>query len=214
MTLRVEAKSSLAQYEVEMKFLNLNVDDMFRYNKTHQLEEIFRDNLWKESTEIYITKVVSSLDVGGRLPLNPKEKEGVVVRIGGINAFSRDLEDLEREVQPLRNRLPCPRDYKRTSVERLFRSKHFVADWCSFRLISKKDHSDRGTSHGWSDHPYSSISLTSDVFNPQSINLSRRDFAFDFVVSIIIPTTIVGVLSTALTCIMCCNRDGKEKKGD
>ncbi|XP_054722017.1 epsilon-sarcoglycan-like [Uloborus diversus] len=214
MKLEVEPRSSVAQYEVEMKFLNLNVDDMFRSDRLNRLVEVFKGNLWKDSSEIYITKVVSSLDVGGRLPLNPNEKEGVVVRIGGIYVFSRDLEDLEREVQPLRNRSPCPRDYKRTSVERLFRSRNFVADWCSFRLLSGLNQGKSESSHGWSDNPYSSISLTSDDYAPPYSSLPRRDFVFDFVVSIVIPSAIVGILSSALTCIMCCSRDRVEKKGD
>lgn len=59
-----------------MKFLNLNVEDMFRSDRLQKLVELFKSELWKESKEIYVTKVVSSLDVGGRLPLNPHEKEG------------------------------------------------------------------------------------------------------------------------------------------
>ncbi|GFU58455.1 epsilon-sarcoglycan [Nephila pilipes] len=210
----VKPRERVFQYEVEMKFLNLNVDDMFKSGRLSRLIEVFQSSLWKSNDDIYVTKVVSSLDVGGRLPLNPNMKEGVVVRIGGMSSFSRDLEDLEREVQPLKNRVPCPRDYKRTSVEHLFRSRNFVADWCSFRLISDKHQRNAGSSDGWSDHPYSSISLTSDEYNPQVSKLPRRDFAIDFIISIIVPTTIVGVLSTILTCLICCNREGIEKNND
>lgn len=59
-----------------MKFLNLNVEDMFRSDRLKRLVEVFKSDLWKDNEEIYVTKVVSSLDVGGRLPLNPNEKEG------------------------------------------------------------------------------------------------------------------------------------------
>lgn len=59
-----------------MKFLNLNVEDMFKSDRLKRLVEVFRSDLWKGNEEIYVTKVVSSLDVGGRLPLNPNEKEG------------------------------------------------------------------------------------------------------------------------------------------
>ncbi|XP_055925460.1 epsilon-sarcoglycan-like isoform X1 [Argiope bruennichi] len=212
--LSVQPREKIFQYEVEMKFVNLNVDDMFRSGRLNRLVEVFKTSLWKESDDIYITKVVSSLDVGGRLPLNPRMKEGVVVRIGGTSPFSRDLEDLDREVIPLRNRSPCPPDYKRTSVEHLFRSRNFIADWCSFRLHSEKHQRNVGSSDGWSDHPYSSIPLTSDEYSPQISDLPRRDLLIDFIVSIIIPTTIVGVVSLILTCIVCCNKDGLDKAND
>ncbi|XP_071044084.1 epsilon-sarcoglycan isoform X2 [Parasteatoda tepidariorum] len=209
--LKVENRSSVSEYEVEMKFLNLNVEDMFSSDRLKRLIEIFHSNLWKGSGDIYVTKVVSSLDVGGRLPLNPNMKEGVVVRIGGSLTFSRDLLDLEREVQPLRNRQPCPRDYKRTSVEHLFRSRNFVTDWCSFRLLFQKQERNAGSSY---DNTHFSTAITSDEFHPESIELPRRDFALDFIVSIIIPTAIVAIISTALTCIMCCNKEGIDQKCD
>lgn len=214
LNLKIESRQNLAQHEVEMKFLNVNVEDMFRSDKLQRLIELFKSDLWRESKEIYVTKVVSSLDVGGRLPLNPREKEGVVVRVGGPYAFSQDLEDLDREVTPLRNRSPCPRNYKKTSVERLFRSRSLVTDWCSFRLVSQGNLGSPESSNEHSEHSFSSVSLMSEDFSPQSNNFPRRDFVFDFIVSIIIPSAIVGILSTSLTCIMCCSRDRVEKKGD
>ena len=33
----------------------------------------------------------------------------------------------------------CPRDFKRTSVERHFREKGFAVDWCAFRLLNVDD---------------------------------------------------------------------------
>jgi len=49
---------------------------MFENNRLSDVLDIFKDKLWKESEVIYITKVASPLDVGGRLPLDPREKEG------------------------------------------------------------------------------------------------------------------------------------------
>ena len=50
--------------------------------------------------------------------------------------FSQDLLDLERETTPLRVLPSCPRNFKRTSVERYFREKGFAIDWCAFRLMT------------------------------------------------------------------------------
>lgn len=212
MKLNVQRRKSQAQYEVEMKFLNLNVEDMFQGDRLSRLVELFRSDLWEESDVTYVTMVVSSLDVGGRLPLNPKEKEGVVVRVGGNADFSRKLQDLERQVQPLRNRMPCPRDYKKTFVEYMFRRRNFISDWCSFRLVTEEKRSPAESSRGLSDPAYSSILLTSDDFKPQSVNLPRRDFLFDFIVSIVVPCSIVTVISMVLTCVVCCNREGMVKR--
>jgi hypothetical protein len=49
---------------------------MFENNRLNDVLDIFKDKLWKESEVIYITKIASPLDVGGRLPLDPREKEG------------------------------------------------------------------------------------------------------------------------------------------
>lgn len=50
--------------------------------------------------------------------------------------FSQELNELQEEVKPLWKLPFCPRDFKRTSVERLFREAEFALDWCSFRLVS------------------------------------------------------------------------------
>ena len=47
----------------------------------------------------------------------------------------KDLLLLDRETSPLRVRPSCPRNFKRTSVERYFREKGFAIDWCAFRLL-------------------------------------------------------------------------------
>lgn len=60
----------------------------------------------------------------------------VVIRLGSSMPFSQELNELQEEVKPLWKLRSCPRDFKRTSVERLFREARFALDWCSFRLVS------------------------------------------------------------------------------
>lgn len=60
----------------------------------------------------------------------------VVVRLGSTSPFSQELNELQEEVKPLWKMPSCPRDFKRTSVEILFREAEFRLDWCSFRLVS------------------------------------------------------------------------------
>jgi len=41
---------------------------------------------------------------------------------------------LQKEVLPLSKLKPCPRNLKRTSVEKYFRNEGMLVDWCSFKL--------------------------------------------------------------------------------
>lgn len=69
---------------------------------------------------------------------SPSLRCSVIVRIGSTGPFSPALLELEREVNVLKNRNPCPKRYKQTSKENLFlrTMKHeFNNDWCSFNLI-------------------------------------------------------------------------------
>jgi hypothetical protein len=59
----------------------------------------------------------------------------VFLTLGSNAEFSEVLRELEREVSPLWPLRQCPRDFKKTSSERYFRSKGFLVDWCSFKLV-------------------------------------------------------------------------------
>lgn len=61
----------------------------------------------------------------------------VVLRLGSKAPFSDELGKLQDEVRPLLKVSPCPRDFKRTTVERYFREAGFALDWCSFSLVSR-----------------------------------------------------------------------------
>lgn len=70
--------SGEAKFQAEMKLLNMNVEDLFEGSRLRQIEDIFKDHLWKKSESVYVTMVASAVDVGGRKPLNPRDKEGLV----------------------------------------------------------------------------------------------------------------------------------------
>ncbi|XP_066589047.1 alpha-sarcoglycan-like isoform X3 [Prorops nasuta] len=135
----VKEKENLTKFEVQIKIDYLNVEDMFDWNRTESLIDIFKRELWKEASDLYVTFLASATDLGARLPLKPSEAEGVVVKLGSSVAFSTELNELQTEVKPLWKLTYCPRGVKRTTVERLFRSAGFVLDWCSFRLLNVTD---------------------------------------------------------------------------
>lgn len=63
-------------YEAELKFSNKNVPDLFRGNTTQEVLQIFRERLWRDSSDVYVTRIAAPIDVGGRLPVDPRDKEG------------------------------------------------------------------------------------------------------------------------------------------
>ncbi|XP_026814739.1 epsilon-sarcoglycan [Rhopalosiphum maidis] len=134
--LNIFEKSEYATNEVRFKINNLNVEDMFNEERIPYLLDIFRQYLWVGSKQnLYVTFLASASDLGQRLPLDPNDTEGVVVNLGSSSNFSTILYDLEKEISPLQKMNKCPKDFKRTSVERYFRANGFNLDWCSFKLV-------------------------------------------------------------------------------
>lgn len=60
----------------------------------------------------------------------------MVLKLGSGATFSSGLLALQQEVGPLYSIPNCPRDFIRTSVERVFRDRGFLVDWCKFLLVS------------------------------------------------------------------------------
>ena len=129
-------QSSTPFNNVKLKIDNLNIEDIFDAHRIKALKDLFKEKLWPDSEpDLHMTMIYSSLEVGYRRPLQPSEKDGVVLQLGSQANFSKALLDLDRETVPLRNFPSCPRNFKRTSVERYFRDKGFAIDWCAFRLM-------------------------------------------------------------------------------
>eukprot|EP00092_Neocalanus_flemingeri_P008945 GFUD01009623.1.p1 GENE.GFUD01009623.1~~GFUD01009623.1.p1 ORF type:complete len:506 (-),score=92.78 GFUD01009623.1:448-1965(-) len=138
LNIHVENDPSPPQSEVQLKIDNLNIEDIFDRHRTERLKEIFKQRFWLESFEdIHLTFADSAIELGGRRPLKPTHKDGVVVHLGSRSNFSEPLLALDSETQPLRNHETC--SYKRISVERYFRQAGFAIDWCSFRLLKQRD---------------------------------------------------------------------------
>lgn len=103
MMLQVQpCRKPAANFEVEMKFMNYNVEDIFGRDILQKLETVmqvciaslpegeavlimnmeklcppfFQQTLWNSNHRVYASKVASVLDVGGRKPIDPRDKEG------------------------------------------------------------------------------------------------------------------------------------------
>lgn len=127
------------EYLMEMKIDNVNIRDLCVSRRMNNLTNILAEHLgWRQKTSsrpvpIYMA---SAVEVGAnRVPLRPNEAEGVVINFASDKDFSPALKKLQVEISPLLKLRPCPRDMKRTSVEKYFRQWNFLVDWCSFRLV-------------------------------------------------------------------------------
>ncbi|KAF7382697.1 hypothetical protein HZH66_013099 [Vespula vulgaris] len=211
--INVLEKQNLTRYEVNLKIDNLNVEDTFGRNRTEKLLDVFRNKLWTTATDLYVTFLASAVELGARLPLKPGESEGVVMRLGSSVPFSQELIELQKEVKPLWKLLPsCPRDLKRTSVERLFREAGFLLDWCSFKLITS-DEQPGSSRHGPSMNivglPSSGISEHSEWQWARSTkaDIPTRSYFKEIVTTIFVPTILLLLLATSLSTALCLHRD-------
>lgn len=204
----IQEKLNPARYEVHMKIDNLNVQDMFEVERMEALKDIFRRHLWKDSEEdLYVTFLESAVEMGARKPLNPNEKEGVVVRLGSEVLYSSEMLELQEEVRPLYKLQSCPRDFKRTSVERLFRNAKFFLDWCSFRLI-QKDENNNSAMHKADNEKGESDYDAQDNWTPiVREEIPTRSYNKELVMTVAIPMVIMTVLVFALTFILCFEHD-------
>ena len=91
------------RYQVKLKIDNLNIEDVFDETRKGRLLSLFKTRFWTEAADdIHLSFADSALRVGGRRPLRPSSKDGVVVRLGSGHNFSSSLIDLDRETEPLR----------------------------------------------------------------------------------------------------------------
>ncbi|XP_020722497.1 epsilon-sarcoglycan isoform X3 [Bombus terrestris] len=218
--MNVLEKENLTKYEVHLKIDNLNVEDMFDRNRTEELLDIFRKRLWKNAMDLYVTFLASAVELGARLPLKPSEGEGVVIRLGSSMPFSQELNELQEEVKPLWKLPFCPRDFKRTSVERLFREAEFALDWCSFRLVEQEQQSlqhesaRRGPSMNVLDLPASGISEHTEWRWARSTkaNIPTRSYFEEIATTIFVPAILLLVLAALLSTVLCLDREKIEKR--
>ncbi|XP_066903971.1 epsilon-sarcoglycan isoform X2 [Halyomorpha halys] len=190
--LNVTEKQDIARYEVHLKVDNLNVQDLFDSHRLQKLLNIFMDVLWKSSKNyLYVTFLASAVKLGARLPLIPQEGEG--------EEFSEELMDLQEEVRPLLKFSSCPRDFKRTTVDRHFRSQGFLLDWCSFRLV--KLESESGNAHY--KEAEADIMGGSGWKLPDKYNLPTRDYVSEMLMTIIVPAATLVILWLFLSFVLC-----------
>ncbi|XP_049824215.1 epsilon-sarcoglycan isoform X2 [Aethina tumida] len=206
--INIADKLNPALFEVHLKIDNVNVVDMFDPERMEALKDIFRKILWKDSgSDLYVTYMNSALDIGARKPPNPTEEEGVVIKLGSQEPFSTELLELQEEIRPLWKVPVCPRDFKRTSVERHFRSAGFALDWCMFRLIG-----DNNSAIGVNEKLLYQEPNDVEIDTISRYEIPTRDYFNEYLVSTLVPISINVVLVCLVSFIICAKHEALDNE--
>ena len=222
---------------VKLKIDNLNLEDVFDVHRLGNLKALFKNHMWPGSKpDLHLLKISSALDLGFRRPLNPTLKDGVVLMLGSNASFSRNLLDLDQETRPLRGIFSiCPRDFKRTSVERHFRAKGFALDWCEFRLLELDAKTGKFHELGKKEEPEDTTTSSPPLLEPENLHFSnsttllldnRKRVVFpkrdeiptadltQMYIETLVPTAIVLCLLLLLLCSILCLRCGVDEDSE
>ncbi|CAG9861824.1 unnamed protein product [Phyllotreta striolata] len=212
----VSQKLNPARYEIHLKIDNVNVEDMFEAERMDALKGIFAKELWQESAfDLYVTFLNSAVELGARKPMNPDEGEGVVVRLGSEFPFSAKLLELQEEVRPLWKIYPCPRDFKRTSVEIYFKEAGFAIDWCSFRLVDNNDSAMHHTKGNLVINEEEYKYERDDIWHSISKeDVPMRSYMHELFISLLIPAIVLIVLGLFLSFLLCFEHDDLENEDE
>ncbi|VVD02962.1 unnamed protein product [Leptidea sinapis] len=138
------------------------------------------------------------------------DQHSLVVRLGSAVPFSSELKRLREEVRPL-SRLPsCPREFKRTTVERLFRDAGFTLDWCSFELYNTV-YNERSTQRYEylteipnTNRSNSKVLASHEVWRaPSKHALPSRSYLQQLSVTIALPLLLMLLSVATLSAILC-----------
>lgn len=139
----------------------------------------------------------SAVNMGGRVPLRPQQKEGVIVHLASRIPFSDRLKELQEEVKPLYKISSCT--YKRTSVQTIFENAGFKLDWCAFHIVGD-DENPTNKVHG----SERSVLRHQDRWEPISrAEVPRRNYIDEFAYAIAIPGMVLTVLVAILSAVLC-----------
>ncbi|XP_044012041.1 alpha-sarcoglycan isoform X1 [Aphidius gifuensis] len=208
LNMSVVQKDNTSTYEVLLKIDNLNIEDTFDGYRLQDLMDLFRTELWKESQDLYVSYLISAVAEGARLPLDPREPEGVVLRLGSSIPFSQTLIDFEKELEPLRKRSPCPKDFKKTSKEKLFREARFLMDWCSFQLITSEITNVESALQDVNN--IENVDSLVDKWQwsiPKKSDIPTRNYTNDILTWIFIPISLLIILAILLSIIICLHHE-------
>ncbi|KAJ8364684.1 hypothetical protein SKAU_G00135150, partial [Synaphobranchus kaupii] len=168
-------------------------------------EDIMKDVQRMWGTEnLEFVNITSALDRGGRVPLPlVGHHEGVYVKLGTEQYFSKCLLRL----QSPGHRLECEATGKSSGDCSVCSYSSNCVDWCKSVLIDLS----RPVLPTPAPTPGSGVLDVGDFYDPPE-SLPSRDFLADYLVTVIVPLVVALILCLILTYIMCCRREGVDKR--
>ncbi|XP_053821159.1 alpha-sarcoglycan [Vidua chalybeata] len=158
--------------------------------------------LW-ERGDLHVINVTSALDRGGRVPL-PIEgrREGVYVQVGSHSPFSPCLASA---VSP-QSRSRCHRGQRPLASCYDTFAPHFSIRWCNLTLLQVGP---SPTTPGpvWG----SGVLEEGGGFEPPT-EVAPRELLPAFLVTLLVPLAVAALLCLLLGHLMCCRREGVEKR--
>ncbi|XP_014744887.1 PREDICTED: alpha-sarcoglycan [Sturnus vulgaris] len=153
--------------------------------------------------DLHVINVTSALDRGGRVPL-PIEgrREGVYVQVGSHSPFSPCLASA---VSP-QSRSRCHRGQRPLASCYDTFAPHFSIRWCNLTLLQVQP---SPTPPG----PLWGPGILGDGgdFEPPS-PAATRELLPSFLVTLLVPLAVAALLALLLGHLMCCRREGVEKR--
>lgn len=198
LSLDIVRKTTYAVNTVQMKIDNLNWVHLTDPGRVENLKNIFRRDLWPEcKNDLHISFMESAIKMGGRVPIQPQQKEGIIVHLSSHTAFSQRLFELQDEVKPLYKISTCT--YKRTSVQTIFENAGFKLDWCAFHIVA--DDSKTNKTHHIDQKPLREQEPLWDAMSMHEI--PQRTYIDEFAFSVALPGVILTILFAILSVIFC-----------
>ncbi|BFF95529.1 epsilon-sarcoglycan [Drosophila madeirensis] len=191
---------------VQMKIDNLNWVHLMDPGRVENLRNIFRKDLWPSSKEdLSVVFMESAVNMGGRLPLRPQQREGVIVHVGSVAQFSPRLKELQEEVRPLYKLPSCT--YKRTSVQKIFENVGFKLDWCAFKMVGLESPTEI-LYHSGKQQNEQQPSGEEQLHNDRWMGITREDvprrnYIDEFAFAFAIPGMIFAILMGMLSAVLC-----------
>ncbi|XP_064177789.1 alpha-sarcoglycan [Anguilla rostrata] len=148
--------------------------------------------------------ITSALDRGGRVPLPLKgHHEGVYVKLGSDQYFSKCL----LRIQSPGHRLEC--EATGNSSGDCSTCKYFdnCVNWCKSELIDLST----PVLPTPAPIPGSGVMDAGGFYDPPESPPSR-EFLADYLVTVMVPLALAVILCLILTYVMCCRREGVEKR--
>ncbi|KAM9296265.1 alpha-sarcoglycan [Gastrophryne carolinensis] len=185
-------------YQAEFLVKNLDVEEMLPPESRHSFQ-VFLQDFWR-LPKLPVINVTSALDKGGRVPLPlPERKEGVFIQVGSVVPFPKCMSDtrspqIRRQCWEGRAPRLCPE----------LSQENFIIDWCNVSLVADPEPSP--------PPPNIEALEFEGEFNPPAETLEEINYFPDYLLTLLLPALIALLLCVLLSYIMCCRREGVEKR--